>query len=395
MYAGLPHGKSGPLTAVNFSLNDVFMRCFCEKGVREGFQRSAGAGTAQEERFRMTTVNSIDISVAVNLLMCVGIVLVSVWGYYRIRKITPLYFGCAYTLFAISHFLLLNGGENPPGPEFFVLRTTGYAFVVIGLFAILRDIIRKTEAEADLARLTGRLEERVLERTAELAQANDALITEVCQRAIAEERLRQSLHEKDVLIKEIHHRVKNNLQVIVSLLYLQSRKTGDPACAAALLDSQTRVKSMALIHENLYQSGDLASIDFDRYLRNLAGNLRVAYGVDRAGIRVITDVRDLNVSLTTAIPLGLIANELIANALKYAFTGRDGGEITLAGEKDASQITLIVKDNGRGIPEDLDWENAESLGFNLVRMLVRQLKGTVRLDRTGGTQFVITLPYAG
>ena len=103
----------------------------------------------------MTTVNSIDISVAVNLLMCVGIVLVSVWGYYRIRKITPLYFGCAYTLFAISHFLLLNGGENPPGPEFFVLRTTGYAFVVIGLFAILRDIIRKTEAEADLARLTG------------------------------------------------------------------------------------------------------------------------------------------------------------------------------------------------------------------------------------------------
>jgi two-component sensor histidine kinase len=336
-----------------------------------------------------------DVSVAVNLLMCIGIVLVSIWGYVRIKKITPLYFGCAYTLFAISHYLLLIGDEQPPGPEFFLLRTAGYAFVVIGLFAILRDIIRRTEAEKDLSLLTGRLEDRVLERTAELAQSNDALIIEICQRAIAEERLRQSLHEKDVLIKEIHHRVKNNLQVIVSLLYLQSRKTDDPACAAALLDSQTRVKSMALIHENLYQSGDLASIDFDQYLRNLTGNLRVAYGVDRAGIRVITDARNLNVSLTTAIPLGLIANELIANALKYAFTGRDGGEITLTGKKEASQITLVVKDNGRGIPEDLDWEHAESLGFSLVRMLVRQLKGTITLVRTSGTQFVITLPYKG
>jgi two-component sensor histidine kinase len=343
----------------------------------------------------MTLFSNIDIPVAVNLLMCIGIVLVSVWGYYRIRKVTPLYFGCAYTLFALSHFLLLTGNENPPGTEFFILRTAGYAFVVVGLFAILRDIIRKTEAEADLARLTGRLEDRVLERTAELAQANDALIAEVCTRTIAEERLRQSLHEKDVLIKEIHHRVKNNLQVIVSLLYLQSKKTDDPTCAAALLDSQTRVKSMALIHENLYQSGDLASIDFDRYLRNLAGNLRVAYGIDQGNIRVITDAHDLNVSLTTAIPLGLIANELIANALKYAFADRESGEIVLTGEKTASQITLVIRDNGRGIPEDLDWEHAESLGFNLVRMLVRQLKGNIRLDRTGGTQFIITFPNGG
>jgi two-component sensor histidine kinase len=343
----------------------------------------------------MNVTNGIDISVAVNLLMCIGIVLVSVWGYYRIRKVTPLYFGCAYSLFALSHLLLLTGNESPPGTEFFILRTAGYAFVVVGLFAILRDIIRRTEVEADLARLTGRLEDRVLERTAELARANDALIVEVCSRSIAEERLRQSLHEKDVLIKEIHHRVKNNLQVIVSLLYLQSKKTDDPACAAALLDSQTRVKSMALIHENLYQSGDLASIDFDRYLRNLAGNLRVAYGVDQGDIRVITDARDLTVSLTTAIPLGLIANELIANAFKYAFAGKESGEITITGKKAASQVTLVIMDNGRGLPGDLDWEHAESLGFNLVRMLVRQLKGKITLDRMGGTRFVITFSSAG
>ncbi|MFA7694363.1 MAG: histidine kinase dimerization/phosphoacceptor domain -containing protein [Methanoregula sp.] len=464
----------------------------------------------------------VDASVAVNLLLSIGIVLVSIWGYFRIKKITPLYFGFAYTLFAISHFILLTGGNDVPGAIFFVLRTGGYAFVTIGLFALLNDIIHRQEAEkelresrkrlaatfdqaavgiaeilpggrivqvnrrfcdilgypdpelgnialqtlvaaddrrdtchaisgvmrgdipgytgevrcvkkdgssvwgelfitlvrgtgetpcycililedisarktaeAELARLNGRLEERVLERTSELAQANEALIAEVCQRSIAEERLCQTLHEKEVLIKEIHHRVKNNLQVIVSLLYLQSRQTEDPACVAALLDSQTRIKSMALIHENLYQSGDLMSIDFDRYLRNLSGNLMVAYGVDRSGIRVITDARDLAVNVTAAIPLGLIANELISNALKYAFTGRDGGEITMRGTREPSRITLSIIDNGRGIPEGFDWEHADSLGFNLVRMLVRQLRGTITLDRTNGTTFIVTIPYGG
>jgi PAS domain S-box-containing protein len=464
----------------------------------------------------------VDASVMVNLLLSIGIIIVSIWGYHKIKKLTPLYFGFAYTLFAISHYILLTRGNEVPGAVFFILRTGGYAFVTIGLFAILNDIIhrqaaerelreskkrlsatfdqaavgiaeilpggriaqvnrrfcdilgyldpdlrnvslqtliasddrrdtchaisrvmrgdipgysgevrcirkdgspvwggifislvrgtaetpcycilvledisaRKT-AEAELARLNGRLEERVLERTAELALANEALIAEVCQRSIVEERLRLILHEKEVLIKEVHHRVKNNLQVIVSLLYLQSRKTSDPACCAALLDSQTRIKSMALIHENLYQSGDLMSIDFDRYLRNLAGNLMVAYGVDRAGVNVVTDARDLAVNVTTAIPLGLIANELISNALKYAFTGRDGGEITLTGKREPSKITLVIKDDGQGIPEEFDWEHADSLGFSLVQMLVRQLKGSIVLVRTSGTEFVITIPYGG
>ena len=108
---------------------------------------------------------------------------------------------------------------------------------------------------------------------------------------------------------------------------------------------------------------------------------------------VVTDARDLSVNVTTAIPLGLIANELISNALRYAFTGREGRKITLNGKRDPSRITLVIKDNGRGIPEDFDWEHADSLGFNLVRMLVRQLKGTIALVRTSGTEFVITIPY--
>ncbi|MDD4484554.1 MAG: sensor histidine kinase, partial [Methanoregula sp.] len=159
---------------------------------------------------------------------------------------------------------------------------------------------------------------------------------------------------------------------------------------------QTRIKSMALIHENLYKSGDLASVDFDRYLQNLAGNLMVAYGVDRAGIKVTTDARDLAVPITTAIPLGLIANELVSNSLKYAFAGTGhGGEIVMTGKKDENGITLAIRDNGKGIPEDFDWENAESLGFNLVIMLTRQLKGTVRLSRENGTVFTVTVPGRG
>jgi len=345
--------------------------------------------------YDMILISDPDIPVAVNLLMCIGIVIVSVWGYLRIKRFTPLYFGCAYTLFAVSHILLLAESGQVPGLEFFILRTAGYAFVVFGLFAILTDIIHRTKTEEELARLTAQLEDRVLERTAELARSNDALISEVCQRTIAEERLKLILHEKDVLIKEIHHRVKNNLQVIVSLLYLQAKATGDPTCAAALLDSQTRIKSMALIHENLYQSGDFSSVDLDRYLRNLTGNLMVAYGTDPGGIRVITEAEDVRVTVTTAIPLGLIANELIANALKYAFAGRDCGEITLTAKKEGAQITLAIADNGRGIPPDLDWEHTPSLGFNLVRMLVRQLKGAITLDRTQGTAFVITVPCEG
>jgi len=460
-----------------------------------------------------------DISVIINLAFSLVVVLLSIWGYTKIRKFTPLYFGFAYSLFSISHFLLLTGADSSPGSLFFFVRIGGYACVVIGLFAILSDIIHLQEvereltrskdrlaatfdqaavgiaeigdgdqvvfanrrfseilgypvtgipsdlmaliaspdrrdtaaaltavmdgkipgysgelacrkndgttvtcqvfispvrgdtdrpayailvledvslrkkAETELAKLTGQLEQRVIERTAELALANQTLVSEIAQRSLAEERLQASVTEKDVLIKEIHHRVKNNLQVIISLLYLQEKKTPDPVCSAALMDSQTRIKSMALIHENLYKSGDLTSIDFDRYLRNLAGNLMVAYGVDRAGIRVTTDARDLIVAITTAIPLGLIANELISNALKYAFTGTGhGGEIVLTGKKDENGITLVIRDNGKGIPEDFDWENAESLGFNLVIMLTRQLKGTVRLSRENGTEFTITVP---
>jgi len=251
---------------------------------------------------------------------------------------------------------------------------------------VIEDISVQKKAEEELALLNAGLEECVLERTAELARTNDSRIAEISQRTEAEERLRQSLQEKEILIKEIHHRVKNNLQIIVSLLYLQAKKTSDPGSADALNDSQTRVKSMALVHENLYQSGDLASINFEGYLRTLVKNLMVSYGIES---RIVTrsEVKDLPITINTAIPLGLIMNELVSNSLKYAFLPGQAGEIAITGSVSGGNLVITMKDNGRGIPGDFDWRHTESLGLNLILMFTRQLRGTVELSRESGTTF--------
>ncbi len=257
---------------------------------------------------------------------------------------------------------------------------------------VIEDISVQKKAEEDLARLNAGLEERVMERTAELARTNDSLIAEISQRTAAEDQLKQSLHEKEILIKEIHHRVKNNLQIIVSLLYLQAKKTSDPGSADALIDSQTRVKSMSLVHENLYQSGDLASINFEGYLRNLIKNLMVSYGIENNRVVTRLDVKDLPITINTAIPLGLIMNELVSNSLKYAFLPGQPGEIAITGSVSGGNLVITMKDNGRGIPADFDWRHTQSLGLNLVLMLTRQLKGTVELSRESGTVFTLTFP---
>ena len=201
-----------------------------------------------------------------------------------------------------------------------------------------------------------------------------------------------SLKEKEILIKEIHHRVKNNLQIIISLLYLQSKKTDDPVTGDALLDSQTRVKSMALVHEKLYQSEDLGSIDFSGYVQNLVGNLMISYGTDKNRIRVAISIQKLPITINTAIPLGLIMNELVSNTLKYAFPDGQSGELNISGEVQGNQIIVKVRDNGCGIPDTFDWKHADSLGLHLVQMLTRQLKGTIELSRTSGTEFILTAP---
>ena len=462
----------------------------------------------------------LDITVLVNLLLSVTIVVLSVWGFIRIGKPTPLYFGIAYILFASSHFCLLFDIRAFEGLPLVSLRTLGYIFVAIGLFAIITDImerkavekaLRESEeklsatfdqaavgiaeilpdnrisrsnrkfsvilgytpnelsamnlwelikpeeqlphfnkivevisgnvlpdysaemqvqrkngqfvwcqvflsavrdeigiakyfilvleditarkfAEEELAVLNASLEERIFGRTEDLYSANKSLVLEVDNRKKAEVRLKDTLDEKEVLLKEIHHRVKNNLQIIISLLYLQAQNTQDPASADALNESQLRIKSMALVHQKLYQSGDLASIEFEGYVKKLVADLMTNYGVNKSRVSVSVDIKNLPLSIQSAIPLGLIMNELVSNALKYAFPGDRSGKITIRGQEEDGGLVFRIHDDGVGMPENTDWEHLDSLGLNLVRMLTRQMKGAILLSRMNGTEFILSIP---
>lgn len=215
------------------------------------------------------------------------------------------------------------------------------------------------------------------------------------ERKRAEDQIKASLKEKEVLLKEIHHRVKNNLQIISSLLNLQSRYIDDQRVFELFRESQERIRSIALIHERLYRSRDLAEIDFAEYLQSLSANLFRSYGVKSNAVKLKVEVDGMRLSVDTAIPIGLIVNELVSNSLKHAFPSGRKGEIRirLAANGDNSS-TLIVSDNGIGFPHDLDLRNARSLGLQLVNMLVQQLDGTIELDRTNGTTFKIVFASA-
>ncbi len=204
----------------------------------------------------------------------------------------------------------------------------------------------------------------------------------------AQERIRTSLEEKEVLLKEIHHRVKNNLQVISSLLNLQSRQVTDPAVLEILKESHNRVRSMALVHETLYQSGDLGSIDVGAYVHRLAAHLVRSYGVSTALVRLVTDIADVRLGIDTAIPCGLMINELVSNALKHAFPEQRPGEIRIEvrAERDGGFL-LRVSDDGVGLPEGLDYRNTSSLGLRLVNTLAAQLEGTLSCTTGPGTAF--------
>lgn len=210
----------------------------------------------------------------------------------------------------------------------------------------------------------------------------------------AERGLRDSLREKDTLVMEVHHRVKNNLQVMVSLLGLQLEQTG-PESAPALRDSQERIRSMALIHEQLYQSPDVSRIDLAAYARTLTEGLVAVYA-NTSRVRVDVEADELWLGVDTAIPCGLILNELVSNALKYAFPDGRAGRVLVAlsatsGEQDTRELTLTVRDDGVGLPESLDVGRSASLGLRLVHILAKQLRGTVIVRRDHGAHFEVTV----
>jgi len=206
------------------------------------------------------------------------------------------------------------------------------------------------------------------------------------------ERMKASLQEKEVLLKEVHHRVKNNLQIVSSLLHLQSETLKDKLPLEVFRESQNRIRSMALIHEKLYHSQDVSKIDFAEYVRNLISNLFLSYDVDPARVELEVNVQGVSWDVSTAIPCGLIINELISNALKYAFPEERRGRIRIALCQEQDRFALTVSDNGVGLPKDLDFRSTESLGFQLVSMLADQLGGTIDLHREGKTEFKIRFP---
>jgi PAS domain S-box-containing protein len=222
-----------------------------------------------------------------------------------------------------------------------------------------------------------------------------ALVTvarDVTERRRAEQQIRASLQEKEILLKEIHHRVKNNLQVITSLLNLQSSKEDHPQTAAVLRESQTRIRSMALVHEELYRSRDLSRVDLSSYAGKLASGLFRVFASPASEIGLQIEVRDVFLPVDAAIPCGLILNELISNALKHAFRGSSHGTVTIRMSKRGAAYDLSVQDDGEGLPPYVAVESAESLGFQLVTTLVRQLHGSLEVERTGGTTFHIRFP---
>jgi PAS domain S-box-containing protein len=257
-----------------------------------------------------------------------------------------------------------------------------------------RDITEKKEAEAGLHRLNLELENRVYERTEALSRAIQSLQNEVNVRKLAENKVLDSLQEKEVLLKEIHHRVKNNLQIISSLLNLQARGIEDASTLQTMRDSQMRIRSMALIHEKLYQSPSLARIDFGEYVKSLTFDLFRTYRGHSSGIQLQIKAAPVFLSLDHAVSCGLIINELMTNALKYAFPGSRQGTIWVELHTPSEQLLhLRVADDGVGLPADIDIFNTKSLGLQLVNSLAKQLDATLEVNTSNPTSFLISLRF--
>jgi two-component sensor histidine kinase len=259
-----------------------------------------------------------------------------------------------------------------------------------------RDIIIKKLNE------DGKLEEREVEMVKNdgsiiniLASASmngetiSGMTMDITDKKKAQTQIKKSLQVKDMLLKEIHHRVKNNLMVISSLLNLQSRCIKDEASKSIFKDSQNRARSMAMIHELLYQSSDLKSINFGNYINKLTNELCSVYITDPNKIKLNMDIGDIMLDINTAIPLGLIVNELVSNSMKHAFPNNKQGKIDIKFNLDNGNYSMIVSDNGVGFPQDYNIENSDSLGLKIVNSLTEQIDGEIKIEISNGSKFIL------
>lgn len=255
---------------------------------------------------------------------------------------------------------------------------------------IMEDITERRKAEEGLKKAYDKLELMVKARTEELSSTVNLLQYEVTERKHAEERQNKAVREKEVLLQEIHHRVKNNMTVISSLLKLQADKVKDEYYKELFSESINRIKTMALIHEKLYRSDDLARIVFSDYLKDVMDNIVGSYGINARKVHFRKELETVILPLDTSIPCGLIVNELLSNSLKYAYPEGRSGEIRVSLRKNNGKIELTVGDDGVGLPADMDFRNTGSLGLNIVNALVKQIRGEIQLYREQGTEFIIT-----
>ncbi len=216
------------------------------------------------------------------------------------------------------------------------------------------------------------------------------IIRDVSQRQQAEEIVRRSLQEKETLLSEIHHRVKNNLQVISSLLNLHAGTISDPAALSQFVDAQMQIQSMALVHEHLYQNESFGSVDIHPYVESLCRHLYDVYGASEDRIGLDIDIESLSITMQQAMPVALLLNELVSNSLKYAFPDDASGTIHISIHLvGTDEVEVRVEDDGVGLPDDFDIASSLSLGHTLIYSLAHQLDGTVNLDGDGGTRFTL------
>ncbi|NIM11459.1 MAG: PAS domain S-box protein [Candidatus Aminicenantes bacterium] len=253
------------------------------------------------------------------------------------------------------------------------------------------------ESEINIFSAKGRLcivELRVSEIEWEGKPSCLVFIHDITRRTQAELELKKTLEEKEVLLKELHHRVRNNLQVIYSLLNIQELSLKDNVASDAFKESKNRVRTMGLIHEKLYQTGDVSTFNFPDYIHSLVIHLFNSYSLLEGKVQLKMDVEDISLNLDTAVHLGLIVNELVSNSFKYAFPGKRKGYLQVYlgksnGEEDNN--TLIIRDNGIGLPDSVDFWDAGSsgLGMQIINSLVKKLHGHIDIDRKDGTTFTI------
>lgn len=358
--------------ATDFLLKDRLGRLVSsvQRALREVEERSERQRL--EERFRQVVESAPNAMLMINAAGCVEMVNAQaekVFGYARtellgqpIEMLIPERFGSLHPELRTSFFDAPQSRPMGAGRDLYGLRKDGSEVAV----EIALNPIETREGKMVLA-----------------------AIVDVSDRKARENRIQVAMKEKDLLLSEIHHRVKNNLQVICSLLDLQSSKVEDEIALKLLVESQNRIKSMALIHQKLYEAKDFARVDFSSFIDTLVPNLVSSYCVDPGRITLAIDSADVSLPIDAAIPCGLIINELISNALKHAFPNQRRGQITIQlANEPGGQIVLCVADNGIGIADELDLAGA-TLGLQLITHLADQLGGDLSIQRSNPTRFAL------